>query len=87
MTEQDDMENWNYAHAAGRGTIARRRPYSCKQRIGHEIEDFKWNGLRLPGWVIDLTKAKSSEHNLRNLYRRWTEFMEADSWEGLATWR
>src|SRR6266404_1683844 len=22
MTEQDDMENWNYAHAASRGTIA-----------------------------------------------------------------
>ena len=25
MTEQDDMENWNYAHAASRGTIARSR--------------------------------------------------------------
>jgi len=24
---------------------------------------------------------------LRNLYRRWTEFMEADSWDALATWR
>src|SRR5262249_25163958 len=28
LTEQDDMENWNYAHAASRGTIARRYPYS-----------------------------------------------------------
>ncbi len=26
MTEQDDMENWNYAHAASRGVIARRYP-------------------------------------------------------------
>src|SRR4029077_7875188 len=26
MTEQDDMENWNYAHAASRGMIARRYP-------------------------------------------------------------
>jgi hypothetical protein len=43
--------------------------------------------LRLPGTVMDITEAKSSEHNLRNLYRRWAEFMEADSWERLATWR
>jgi hypothetical protein len=35
---------------------------------------------------MDLTDAKSSEHNLRNLYRRWTEFMEAESWANLATW-
>src|SRR5215213_5414723 len=28
MTEQDDMENWNYATAASRGTIAQRYPYN-----------------------------------------------------------
>jgi hypothetical protein len=32
-------------------------------------------------------RTKSSEYNLRNLYRRWAEFMEADSWDALATWR
>ena len=26
MTEQDDMENWNYASAASKGTIARLHP-------------------------------------------------------------
>jgi hypothetical protein len=26
MTGQEDMENWNYAHAASRGAIARRYP-------------------------------------------------------------
>ena len=31
MTEQDDMENWNYAHAASRGTIARRYPYNYER--------------------------------------------------------
>jgi hypothetical protein len=36
---------------------------------------------------MDITETKSSEHNLRNLYRRWTEFMEAESWDELATWR
>ena len=81
------MENWNYAHAASRGTIARRYPYSYEQGIGTEVENYEWEGLRLPGTVIDLTKATSSEHNLRNLYRRWAEFMTADGWDELMTWR
>ena len=87
MTEQDDMENWNYAHAASRGTIARRYPYSYEQGLGFETEQYEWQGLHMPGMVMDITEAKSSEHNLRNLYRRWAEFMEADSWDELATWR
>src|SRR5437764_7272266 len=87
MTEQDDMENWNYAHAASRGTIARRYPYSYEQGLGFETERYEWQGLHIPGTVMDITEAKSSEHNLRNLYRRWVEFMAADSWDELATWR
>ena len=87
MTEQDDMENWNYAHAASRGTIARRYPYSYEQGLGTEVENYEWQGFRVPGTVCDLTQAKSSEHNLRNLYRRWAEFMEARSWDELMSWR
>ena len=87
MTEQDDMENWNYAHAASRGVIARRYPYTYEQGLGTEVEDYECDGLRIPGWVIDITEAKSSEHNLRNLYRRWAQFMEADSWDDLMSWR
>ncbi len=49
LTEQDDMENWNYAHAASRGTIARRYPYSYEQGMGYEVQDFAWEGLQLPG--------------------------------------
>ena len=64
MTEQDDMENWNYAHAASRGMIARRYPYSYEQGQGHEIDNYEWEGLRIPGRVIDITEAKSSEDNL-----------------------
>ena len=37
--------------------------------------------------VTDLSEAKSSEDNLRNLYRRWADFMDADSWDVLANWR
>ena len=82
------MENWNYAHAASRGTIARRHPYNYAQGIGAEVENYEWEGFRLPGAVTDLTEAKSSEHNLRNLYRRWAQFMEeAESWDRLMSAR
>jgi phenylpropionate dioxygenase-like ring-hydroxylating dioxygenase large terminal subunit len=87
LTEQDDMENWNYAHSASRGVIARRHPYNYQQGQSWEIENFEWDGLSLPGSVMDLTEAKSSEHNLRNLYRRWAQFMEAPDWGGLTSWR
>jgi hypothetical protein len=41
----------------------------------------------MPGRVIDITTAQASEEPMRNLYRRWAEFMEADSWDELMTWR
>ncbi len=87
LTEQDDMENWNYAHMASRGTVARRYPYNYEQGQGSESADYQWDGFRAPGSVVDLTEAKSSEHNLRNLYRRWDEFMRAESWAELTSWR
>ena len=87
MTEQDDMENWNYAHAASRGTIARRHPYTYEMGLGRAVENYEWEGLRIPGTVVDLTEAQASEQPMRNLYRRWAQFMEAESWDELATWR
>jgi hypothetical protein len=35
----------------------------------------------------DRTEAQSSEQPMRNFYRRWAEFMAADDWSQLATWR
>ena len=55
--------------------------------MGFEVHYFEWDGLKPPGVVTDITEAKSSEHNLRNLYKRWAEFMEAESWDELASWR
>ena len=37
--------------------------------------------------MIDLTEVQSSEQPMRNFYRRWAEFMEANDWSQLATWR
>lgn len=87
LTEQDDMENWNYAHAASRGAIARRHPYSYEQGLGFEQTNYEYEGLKFPGQVMDLGDARSSEQNLRNFYKRWAEFMDAPSWDELASWR
>jgi len=51
------------------------------------VSDYEYQGLRVPGEVIDLTEIQSSEQPMRNFYRRWAEFMEADDWSQLATWR
>ena len=87
LTEQDDMENWNYAHAASRGAIARRHPYSYEQGLGFEQTNYEYEGLKFPGQVMNLGDARSSEQNLRNFYKRWAEFMDAPSWDELASWR
>ena len=68
MTEQDDMENWNYAHNASRGTIARRMPYNYEMGIGHTADD-----TGLPGVVTE----RISEENARGFYRHWTALMDA----------
>ena len=76
MTEQDDMENWNYAHAASGGTIARRRPYHYKAGLGvggrHAV---------IPGVVTE--QPITSEQNPRAFYKRWADYMDMDGWEEL----
>jgi hypothetical protein len=76
MTEQDDMENWNYAHAASSGTIARRRPYNYKSGLGaggpHKV---------IPGIVTE--NPITSEQNPRFFYKRWAEYMDTASWDEL----
>jgi hypothetical protein len=73
MTEQDDMENWNYAHASSRGTVARRRPYHYKAGLGtggrHDA---------IPGIVTE--KPITSEQNPRAFYGRWADYMDLDTW-------
>ncbi len=40
LTEQDDMENWNYAQAASNGVIARRRHYNYEMGLGRGDPNF-----------------------------------------------
>lgn len=75
LTESDDMENWNYAHAASSGTIAQRLPYNFQQGLGHAHTD-----PAAPGMTLNYEIA---EENQRSRLQRWLEFMEADSWDDL----
>lgn len=74
LTEQDDMENWNYASAASRGTIARRFPYNYEMGLG--VTDFVEG---VPGEGVE----GMSEQNQRGFYREWAGLMEGRSWAEL----
>jgi hypothetical protein len=68
MTEQDDLENWNYATAASRGTIAQRYPYNYQQSMRAFQRDDP-----VPGTV----SFQITEQNARNFYRHWSACMKA----------
>lgn len=74
LTEQDDMENWNYATAASKGTMARRLPYNYQMGMGHEFR-----GGPLPGRL----SPAFSEQAQRGFYSRWAQFMDARGWGDL----
>jgi phenylpropionate dioxygenase-like ring-hydroxylating dioxygenase large terminal subunit len=74
MTEQDDMENWNYATAASRGTIARRYPYNYQQSLGAWKRDDP-----LPGCV----STQMTEQNARNYYEQWVRYLRGAPWAEL----
>ena len=73
MTEQDDMENWNYAHSASRGVIARRHPYNYEMGLNRAPSE-----LSVPGTVV---MEQICEQNARGFYNRWAQLMEARSWD------
>ena len=76
LTEQDDMENWNYATAASDGVIARKYTYHYKAGMGAEGRH-----PLIPGTVSPT--LYNTEQNARGLYKRWAEYMDADSWDHL----
>ena len=73
MTEQDDMENWNYASAASLGTVARRYPYHYKAGLAKGGAD-----RLVPGLVTE--RPLITEQNPRQLYKCWAEYMDAQDW-------
>ena len=68
MTEQDDMENWNYATLASKGVIARRYPYNYQMGLGQDYGTYD-----SPGVLTD----RIAEQNQRGFYQAWAAYMEA----------
>ena len=76
MTEQDDMENWDYATQASRGVVARRYPYNYQQGLGEELPSTLDR-------AVHSHHAIAGEVNARAFYRRWSEFVDNLSWPEL----
>jgi hypothetical protein len=74
MTEQDDMENWNYATAASSGTIARRYAYNYQQSMN----------ATHPGIFGSTPEStQMTEQNSRNFYARWADYVSNRNWDVL----
>ena len=74
MTEQDDMENWLYATAASKGTIAKRYP------LNYQMSMTLPNATHLgPGEVA----TQMPDQTPRNFYRAWQRYMSGDNWGSL----
>ena len=75
LTEQDDMENWNYATAASTGVEAMRHPYNYQMGMGYEQS--------LPDIDGAVYTKQVTEQNQRIFYDRWAKYMDAESWHDL----
>jgi len=76
MTEQDDMENWDYATQASRGVVARRYAYNYQQGLNAEQ-------LSELDRAVHSNHAIAGEVNARAFYRRWAEYVDNLSAEEL----
>ena len=74
LTEQDDMENWGYAHEGARGTIAKRYPFNYVMGKGYEQRSWPVHWL---GGDIYATEDVT-EQNQRAFYGRWATLMDDD---------
>ncbi len=88
LTESDDMENWNYAHKASKGVIARRYPYDyslglSREQKGHPL--FEEYGLPQGGVLTAKSgpQRSPSEQNQRGAYNFWLQLMQSESWDDL----
>jgi phenylpropionate dioxygenase-like ring-hydroxylating dioxygenase large terminal subunit len=76
LFEQDDVDNWRQVTEAGTSPLARRQPQDLSMGLGHAGPHPDYPGL--------VSERYISENNQRLFYRRWQEFMNADSWADIA---
>ena len=74
MTEQDDMENWLYATAAG--------PARWRGAIPSTISN-RWARLRPIIRLGGEVSTQITEQIARGFYRRWTTYMQGGDWNEL----
>lgn len=72
MTEQDDMENWNYATAGSVGPIARRHGFNYQQSMNDWTDD---------GPVPGRVSTQISEQCPRRYYGAWAAYMDGCDWD------
>ena len=76
LFEQDDVDNWRQVTEASTSPFARRQPQDLSMGLGHAGPHPDYPGL--------VSERYISENNQRLFYRRWQEFMNADSWADIA---
>lgn len=74
LTEQDDMENWNYAHVGARGMVGQRIPYNYEMGMGAETRG--WPAAPWLGSAFIVTE-EVTEQNQREFYRQWAAQMDS----------
>ena len=89
MVEEDDMENWVYAHKASKGVIAGRYPYNYEMGRVRELkshpllEEFGYpqNGIFTES--SGGRGVRANEQNQRGAYDFWLQLMQSGSWDDL----
>ena len=72
MFEQDDVDNWRQVTDASTSRLGRQHPQDLSMGLGHAGPHPDYPGL--------VSERYISENNQRLFYRRWEEFMNAESW-------
>jgi phenylpropionate dioxygenase-like ring-hydroxylating dioxygenase large terminal subunit len=72
LFEQDDIDNWRQVTMASRSPVARQYAQELSMGVGHAAAHADYPGL--------VSERYISENNQRYFYRRWQEFMNAESW-------
>ncbi len=75
LFEQDDIDNWRSVTQSAMSSIARKHGQDLSMGVGHAGRD-----KDMPGEFSD---RYISENNQRGFYRRWEEFMNAESWDDI----
>lgn len=75
LLEMDDGENWEHSTQANAGYVTRNQKLCYAMAPAEDAE--------LPNLPGDISAGQLSDANQRAFYRRWAQFMQADSWDDI----